>query len=133
MEKFNKKIETKYFILLGVLFLTTLALADTNKVSVVGFDKAATYFVSVFGFVKFLGYISASIYFIFKLLEFITSQQWDQLLKSFLIFAVIVGAIYGISSIVKILGGTTVNENVKKIKIVELEKIKFLGEDNERK
>ncbi len=33
----------------------------------------------------------------------------------------------------KIRRGTTVNEKVKKIKIVELEKIKFLGEDNERK
>ncbi|QXW66320.1 hypothetical protein KX935_03690 [Streptobacillus moniliformis] len=56
-------------------------------------------------------------------------NTWKKAFIGMSILSLMLGGV----SIVKILSGTTVNENVKKIKIVELEKIKFLGEDNERK
>ncbi|ACZ01366.1 hypothetical protein [Streptobacillus moniliformis] len=120
-------------ILLGIIFFSTLSLANTSQASVAGFDNFARYLSAFLRFIKFVGYAVGAIYFIVKLIEFIFNPQWDQMGKTILTFVLIMGGIFAIDTIVRAVGGTTIDKNVEKIKVVKLEKIKFLGEANERK
>ncbi|WP_064613479.1 hypothetical protein [Streptobacillus moniliformis] len=133
MKKFIRKIDTKLYILLGVLFFSSLALADTSQVSVAGFEKPATYLTNFLRFIKYFAYVVSSIYFIIKMIEFAFNTQWDQFGKSVLTYVLIMGAIWGVDKIVRAVGGTTINSKTEKVKIVDIEKLKFLGEHDERK
>ncbi|CAM3107786.1 hypothetical protein STFE110948_02460 [Streptobacillus felis] len=121
------------FILLGVLLFSTLTLADTAGATADGFENFTKYLVSFLRFIKFVGYAVGAIYFIVKLIEFIFNPQWDQLGKTILTFVLIITGIFSIDTIVKAVGGNTVNENIPKVKVLKLEKQIFLGERNEGK
>lgn len=125
-----QKFKNLGIIFFTVLFFSTLSLATTTQQSVAGLEKFVSYLAAFLIFVKWVGYATASIYLIFKLIEFVFNPQWDQIGKTILTFILIIAVIFGIATIVNALGGTVVQKNVERI---SYEKLQFLGEENERK
>lgn len=121
------------FLMLGLLLFSTFTLASTGSTSAAGFNQFITYLTSFFRMIKFVGVIIAIIYFIVKIIEFLANPQWDQLMKTIISFAIIVGGIFGAEAIVKAVGGTTIKNSTKKVRVINFETKNILGERYERK
>lgn len=107
---FNLKNQFLFFV-----FMTSISFAKTTGESAAGFEKVITYFAAFKNMVVYVLYLVAVVYLIFKIVEFMGNFQWQEFAKAVLGFVIIVGMGMSIDLVVKAVGGTIINSEVKEI------------------